>query len=196
MLRSSAWSSLHIFQLKYCTNFSSNASCLPRPSHSSWLGHPSIWCNVELMKLPIVRILRLSATSSLLGTKILLSTLISPVRHQVSHPYKTMGTLVGLCNVKIRVLDIWREDSELNGSKHSRNLICSSFICELNYDLLKVALRLMVSQSVCPSWHWAPLGLTARFLLWLRQLRYLMSWSAFPDGGTGLSCNTSQSLCW
>jgi hypothetical protein len=54
--------------------------------------------------------------------------------------------------------------------------------------------RQTVSQSGCPSWRWAPLGLMTRFWLWSRQLLFCFSWGFLSVERTYLSCNSSQSL--
>jgi hypothetical protein len=87
------------------------------------------------MKLPIVQLFHSPVTSSLLGPDILLSTVFSDilslcsslhVRDQVSHPYKTTGSIMVLYVLNFAFLDSRREDrKEPNGSKHSLNLVCS-----------------------------------------------------------------------
>jgi hypothetical protein len=56
-LRSSAFSSFHIFQPNYCNNFSTPHACYMNcTSHSSWLDHTNnIWYRVQVMKLLIMQ---------------------------------------------------------------------------------------------------------------------------------------------
>jgi hypothetical protein len=62
------------------------------------------------------------------------------VRDQILHPYKTTGKITVLYIVIFMFFflrgDMKVKDSELNGSKHSPNLICSYFLSECNFDLL------------------------------------------------------------
>jgi hypothetical protein len=76
------------------------------------------------------------ATSSLLGPDILLSALFSNnlnlcsslrVSGKISHPHKTTGKIMVLYIFVFKFLERRWQDKhcELNGKKHSLNLICS-----------------------------------------------------------------------
>jgi hypothetical protein len=66
------------------------------------------------------------------------------VTDQVSRPYRTTGKSIGLNTFIFMFLDSRHVEggreretvSELHGSKHSPNLICSQFIRECNFGLL------------------------------------------------------------
>jgi hypothetical protein len=55
-------------------------------------------------------------------------------RYQVSHPYESSGKIRVLCILILTFLESRGEDkgSELNGSKHFPNVICSQYIGEEN----------------------------------------------------------------
>jgi hypothetical protein len=78
---------------------------MPHPSHP-WLDHPGkTWWSIQIMKIIMQSSLQPHATSSLLGSNILLSTLFPntfnvcsslSVRDEVSRPYKTTGKIIVL----------------------------------------------------------------------------------------------------
>jgi hypothetical protein len=89
----------------------------------------------KLWSSPLCNFLYSPVTSSLLGQDILLNTPFSNtlsvcsslnVTDQVSHPYKTTGTIMVLYILTFTFPDSRRtEDCEPNGSKRSPSLVCS-----------------------------------------------------------------------
>ena len=120
------------------TSFVSKMSHIPCPSHSPWFDYQhNIWWGVRSQSFKLCSLLNSSATSSLLGPNIFLSTLLwntlslffsLSVRDQASHPYKT-GKIIVL-HIFIFILIFWivnskKEDSALNDSEHSSTSVCS-----------------------------------------------------------------------
>lgn len=84
---------------------------------------------------------------SVLSSNIFLSTLFSNtlvlfsfrnVRDQVPHSYKTPGKFIVLCTLTFKFLigDKKKKSSEMSGRRNFLNLMCFSFVCDCNSDLL------------------------------------------------------------
>jgi hypothetical protein len=124
-----------------------NTACISHLSCPCYMPHQSHFLDLitliifgevyRLQSSSLCSLLRLPASSFLLGPNILLSTLFSntlnlwsslSVRDQISHSYKTTGTIMFFFiyfNFYVFREETGRQDSEKNGSKHSPNLICS-----------------------------------------------------------------------
>ena len=126
---------------KPCVNLS--LSCMwyiPHPSRSSWFDHQNnMWWGVQVIKLLIVLVSpfffylyplrpKYSPQHTILKHLSLHSSL--NLSDQVSHPYKTTGTIIVLY---ILFFIFWiasckTKDSALNDNKHSLTSFCSSFL--------------------------------------------------------------------
>jgi hypothetical protein len=129
---------------------------MPCSSHPPWLDHCN--CTWSFLQPPV--------TSSLFGPNILLNTLFSntlslcsflKVREQVSHPYRTTGTIIVLYILIFMFLDSRREDKkapELNGrimeTTFNKSGICvllgKSINCKKNEEFC------IQKGSICSSW--------------------------------------------
>jgi len=87
----------------------------PLPSQPPWYDHPNIACwREQIMGLFIMQFSPFSYYFSLLGPRILLSTLFSNIlnlcpslsgRDQVSRPYKTTGKFIFLCILNFKLFE-------------------------------------------------------------------------------------------
>jgi hypothetical protein len=60
------------------------------------------------------------------------------MRYQVPHSYKTTSEIIVFYNLTFKYLETRDGETkgpELNGSQHSPNLICPSFLRECNFDV-------------------------------------------------------------
>jgi hypothetical protein len=132
----------------------------------------NIWWWVKTPKLLIMQFFPLPCYSPPLGPNILFSTLVSNtlsqrytinVSDQVLDPYKTTGNIILLYNLifKFRIAKWKKKDSAPKDSKHSLTLICSSFLPEENFDLLRLFQKYLNIFTISKE-------LLSIFIVWLR----------------------------
>ena len=126
---------------------------MPSPSHSSEFpitGIILVFGEYRSLSSSVYGLLHSSITSSLLSPNTLLSTLFSNtlslrstlnVSDQVSHSYKTTGT-IGVLYILFFIffwIANWKaRDSTLNDSKRFLTAICSEFLTQWNFYFLRL----------------------------------------------------------